>query len=116
MWINRKAVAAAAAVIALAAGGVGVAYAVGGGGSDESVTGADAERAKSAALGAVGGGEVTEVERQDSDGAGSFEVEVQRPDGSQVEVHLDSQYRPVGQEQDDDTGSESGEDEDDAGS
>jgi Peptidase propeptide and YPEB domain len=112
MQVNRKFIAIAAAIAALAAGGVGIAYAVGGG-DDEQVTGPDAEKAKSAALKAVGGGSVTEVERQDGDGAGVFEVEVKRDDGSQVEVHIDGRYQPVGTAADDDRGSDS--DDDDAG-
>jgi uncharacterized membrane protein YkoI len=115
MKITRKMVAIAAAVAALAAGGVGIAYAVDGGGdSEEQVTGPDAERAKQAALDATGGGTVSEVEFQDSDGAGQYEVEVQRDDGSQVEVHLNDQFEQVGTAADDDTGSDS-EDDDGAG-
>lgn len=110
MKITRKMVAIAAAVAALGAGGVGIAYAVGGGDSEEQVTGPDAEQAKSAALDAVGGGSVTEVEYQDNDGAGLYEVEVQRADGSQVEVHLNGQFDSVGTAGDDDTGSESNDD------
>jgi hypothetical protein len=106
MKINRTiAIAVAAGVAALAAGGVGIAAAVGGD-SDEPVAGPDAEKAKSAALEAVGGGTVLEVEREDGDG-GVFEVEVRRSDGSQVEVQLDGRYRPVGTAADDDSESES---------
>ena len=112
MNVNRRVVAIGAAVAALAAGGVGIAYAVGGGESEEQVTGPDAERAKSAALEAVGGGTVTEVEYQESGSAGLYEVEVQRDDGSQVEVHIDGDFGAVGTAADDDSGS--GED-DDAG-
>jgi hypothetical protein len=109
MRINRKTVAAGAAVAALATGGVGIANAVGGG-SEDQLSGPSAERAKSAALEVVGGGSVTEVERQDGDGDGAFEVEVRRPDGSQVEVHLDLGYNALGTAADDDY--DSGEDED----
>jgi hypothetical protein len=63
-----------------------------------------------AALEAAGGGTVLEIERQDGDGAGVFEVEVRRSDGSQVEIHLDAGYQPVDTAADDDSGSESGED------
>jgi hypothetical protein len=61
---------------------------------------------------------VLEVERQDGDGSGVYEVEVQRDDGSQVEVHVSGSYDPVGTAADDDSGSEdeSGEDEEDEGS
>jgi uncharacterized membrane protein YkoI len=114
MTVNRKALAIGAVIAALAAGGVGIAYAVGGGDSEEQVTGPDAEKAEAAALEAVGGGTVTEAEYQESGSAGVYEVEVQRPDGSQVEVHIGSDFNPVGTAADDDTGSEaegSGEDE-----
>jgi hypothetical protein len=108
--ISRKTVAIAAGVLALAAGGAGIAYAVDG--DEEQVTGPDASRAEAAALDAVGGGTVTEIEHQDGDGAGTYEVEVQRADGSQVEVHIGGDFQPLGTAPDDDSGS--GED-DDAG-
>ena len=111
MKVTRKVIAIAAGVAALAAGGAGIAYAVGGE-SEEQVSGSNAEKAKAAALKAVGGGSVTEVEHQDGDGGGVYEVEVKRPDGSQVEVHLDGNYNPVGTEADDDRG---GKDDDGAG-
>jgi uncharacterized membrane protein YkoI len=85
----------------LALGGAGIAYA-NGGDSEEQVTGPDAEKAKSAAIAAMGGGTVTEVERDDGYGTGVFEVEVKRDDGSQVEVHLDRDLNVVGQEADED--------------
>ncbi len=71
--------------------------------SEEGLTGPEAQKAKSAAIAAVGGGTLTEVERDDGYGtSGVFEVEVTRDDGSQLEVHLDSDYNVVGQEADDD--------------
>jgi hypothetical protein len=97
----RTLVIAAAVAMLLALGGVGIAYA-NGGDSEEQVTGPDAEKAKSAAIAAVGGGTVTEVERDDGYGTGVFEVEVKREDGSQVEVHLDGELNVVGQEADED--------------
>jgi Peptidase propeptide and YPEB domain len=109
--INRKTVAIAAGVLALGAGGAGIAYAVGG--DEEQVTGPDASRAEAAALEAVGGGTVTEVEHQDGDGAGVYEVEVQRPDGSQVEVHIGGDFQPLGTAADDDAGAEDDADTDD---
>ena len=36
-----------------------------------------------------------------------YEVEVHRPDGSQLEVHLNGQFQAVGTAADDDSGSES---------
>ena len=97
----RTLVIAAAAAMLVALGGAGIAYA-NGGDSEEQVTGSDAEKAKRAAIAAVGGGTITEVERDDGNGSGAYEVEVKRDDGSQVEVHLDGNYKVVGQEADED--------------
>jgi hypothetical protein len=100
--INVRTLVIAAVVATLVAlGGAGIAYA-NGGDSEEQLTGPDAEKAKSAAIAAVGGGTVTEVERDDGIGAGGFEVEVTREDGSQLEVHLDGDYNVVGQQADED--------------
>jgi hypothetical protein len=108
MKANRRVIVVVAVTAgALAAAGAGIAQAVGGG-SEERVTGAAAEKAKAAALEAAGGGTVLEIEGQDGDGAGVYEVEVRRTDGSQVEIHLDAGYQPVGTAADDDSGSESG--------
>jgi uncharacterized membrane protein YkoI len=74
--------------------------------SEKRPTGLDAQKAKSAAIAAVGGGTLTEVERDDGDDGygtnGGYEVEVKREDGTQVEVHLDGDYDVVGQEADED--------------
>jgi uncharacterized membrane protein YkoI len=101
--INLRTLVIAAAVVAMlvALGAAGIAYA-NGGDSEEQLTGPEAEKAKSAAIAAVGGGTVTEVERDDGNGTGAFEVEVTREDGSQLEVHLDGDYNVVGQEADED--------------
>jgi Peptidase propeptide and YPEB domain len=97
----RTLVIAAAVAILLALGAAGIAYA-NGGDSEEQVTGPEAQKAKSAAIAAVGGGTVTEVERDDGNGTGAFEVEVARDDGSQLEVHLDGAYNVVGRQADED--------------
>jgi uncharacterized membrane protein YkoI len=100
--INVKTLVIAAAVAMLVAlGGAGIAYA-NGTDSEEQLTGPEADKAKSAAIAAVGGGTLTEVERDDGDGTGVYEVEVKRDDGSQLEVHLDGDYNVVGQEADED--------------
>ena len=100
--INVKTFVIAAAVAMLVAlGAAGVAYA-NGGVSEEQVTSPDADKAKSAATSAVGGGTVTEVERDDGNGTSVYEVEVTREDGSQLEVHLDGDYNVVGQQADED--------------
>jgi hypothetical protein len=88
-----KVTAGAVLIAALAGGGVAWATA----GDDEgNVTGPAADRARAAALAHVGSGKATEVEREGS----SWEVEVQRADGSTLEVHLDSAYEVVGSETD----------------
>ena len=100
-------VAAIAALVLVAAVGAGIAKAVSG--SDETVSGPAASKAAAAAVKAAGGGKALGVELQD-DGAGVYEVEVRREDGSQIEVHLDAQFQSVGTAADDDTGSGSKED------
>jgi uncharacterized membrane protein YkoI len=97
----RTLVIATAVAMLVALGGAGIAYAAGGD-SEEQLTGPDAQQAKSAAIAAVGGGTVTEVERDDGNGTGAFEVEVKREDGTQVEVHLDGDLNVVGQQADED--------------
>jgi uncharacterized membrane protein YkoI len=97
----RTLVIAAALAMLVALGGAGIAYAAGGD-SEEQLTGPDAEKAKSAAIAEVGGGTVTEVEREDNGSAGGFEVEVKRDDGTQVEVHVGSDLKVVGQQADED--------------
>jgi hypothetical protein len=109
MKLNRRIAMIVAAIVVLVAAGAGIAKAVGVG-DDEQVTGPAAAKAKAAALKAAGGGEVLEVEGQDEDGAGVYEVEVRRPDGSQVEIHLNAAFEPVGTQADDDTGSENEQD------
>jgi uncharacterized membrane protein YkoI len=99
--VRTLVITAAVVAMLLALGGAGIAYA-NGGDSEEQVRGPDAEKAKSAAIGAVGGGTVTEVEPDDGISTGVYEVEVTRDDGSQVEVHLDGDYNVVGQETDED--------------
>ena len=88
-------------VAALAAGGAAVAGAQAGGdddGRDRAIEGTALARAKAAALRATGGGRVTETEVGDEEGA--YEVEVTRADGSQVDVHLDRDFRPLGTAED----------------
>ena len=101
----RTLVIAATVAMLLALGGAGIAYA-NGGDSEEQATGPEAEKAKSAAIEAVGGGALTEVERDDGDDgygtSGVYKVEVKREDGTQVEVHLDGDYNVAGQEADED--------------
>jgi hypothetical protein len=108
MTRGQKLLIAAAAAVVLAAGGVGIAQAVGGD-SEEQVTGPEANRAKQAAIQAIGGGRAVGVERGD-DGGAAWEVEVVRPDGNEVEVGLSSDLKRVGTETEDDGGESEKED------
>ena len=97
-------VIAIAAVAAIAAGGATIAGATGSGdddGGDATIRGQALDRASAAALKETGGGRVTETEVGDEEGA--YEVEVTRPDGSQVDVHLDKGFNVLGSVGDDDS-------------
>jgi len=80
----------ATALAAAALGGAAIVQASGddGGGA---ASGAQAERAKTAALAITKGGEANAVERDGENGA-TWEVEVTKPDGSTVDVRLDADY------------------------
>jgi uncharacterized membrane protein YkoI len=93
-WIVGAGLAAA-----IAAGTVAAAAAAGGD-DDQELTGATRDRAVAAALAATGGGTVLETEAGD-DGA-AYGVEVRLDDGRQVEVNLDSSFKVVNQEPDED--------------
>jgi hypothetical protein len=93
MTRSRKLLVTGAAVLVLGAGGVGIAQAVGGD-SEEQATGPQADRAKRAAVEAVGGGRAVGVERGDDDGA-AWEVEVEQ-DGGTVEVQLGRDLEQLG--------------------
>jgi uncharacterized membrane protein YkoI len=87
-----------AAVAALALGGAAIANATMGD-DGEPLSGSTLERASAAALKAAGGGGVTETEH-DSEGGGTYEVEVTKPNGSEVEVRLDGAFNVVSVEGD----------------
>jgi uncharacterized membrane protein YkoI len=101
-------VIAAAAIAALALGGAAIAGAASGDDdkTDKPITGQALDRAKAAALDHTGGGNVTETEAGDEEGA--YEVEVTRADGSQVDVHLDKGFNVLSQVSDNDSGGEDG--------
>jgi hypothetical protein len=110
MTRSRKLLIAGAVILVLAVGGVGIAQAVGGD-TDERVKGPEADRAAKAAVDAIGGGRAVGIERDDDDGE-AWEVEVVRPDGSEVEVLLTRDLQEVATETEDDQG-ESGRETDD---
>jgi uncharacterized membrane protein YkoI len=89
----KGAVIAAVVIAALAVGGAAIAGAAGGGGDDNSkaITGSALDHAKAVALQHTGGGKVTATEAGDEEGA--YEVEVTQADGSQVDVHLDKDFK-----------------------
>ena len=89
---------AIACLAAFAAGGAALAGAFDAG--EETVSGADAAQAGSAALRATGGGEIVSVERSD-DGDATWEVEVRR-NGREIDVRLDERLRSTGTETDPD--------------
>jgi uncharacterized membrane protein YkoI len=95
----RRPIIIAAAVVIAAAGATAAAAAAGGDddATDRAITGGALDRAKAAAL-ADTPGKVTETEVGDEESY--YEVEVTRPDGSQVDVQLDRDFRVVGSEAD----------------
>lgn len=107
---KRTKIGIATGVLVLAAGAGTAAAATGGDGDGAQViTGPAGDQARAAAVTAVPGGQPGEV-RGESDNA-TYGVDVARPDGSRVEVHLDGANRvlgtqPAGPGTDGDTGSE----------
>jgi uncharacterized membrane protein YkoI len=105
---QKKIVAASVAVLAVSAGGAGVAVATGGDDTEVPISGTALDRASAAALEHVGDGSVTDTEVGDEESY--YEVEVSRPDGSQVDVQLDREFNVVGGEADSENEDESGDD------
>jgi uncharacterized membrane protein YkoI len=99
MTRSRKLMILGATVLALGATGMGIAQAVGDD-TDEQATGPQADRAKRAAVEAVGAARAVAVERENEDDT-AWEVEVVMNDGRQVEVDLDQDFARVGSESDD---------------
>ena len=92
---------AAVAVLALVAGAIARATGTFDDG-DHQLKGAQADRARAAALRFTGGGTANAVERDSEKGA-TYEVEVTRKDGSTVDVRLDESFRLVTIDGDSDT-------------
>jgi len=104
--VKRVAIAGTV-VAAVGIGGVAVAGAAGGGQSEAADGGNDTEqpargdalsRASAAALAHTGGGRVTDSEVGDEQGY--YEIEIERANGRQVDVHLDRGFKVLGQESD----------------
>jgi len=103
---------AVVAICALAIGEVTIAGAAGGDdASEQAISGSALDKASAAALDHTGGGQVTETEAGDEEGA--YEVEVKREDGSSVDVHLNRDFEVLSQVGDGDEageGDEAGDD------
>jgi Peptidase propeptide and YPEB domain len=89
---RKKLLIAGGAVLALAFGGTGVALGTGGDdGNGQPITGSALQQAKAAALAETGDGRVSATELRDEEGY--YEVEVTRDDRSQVDVHLNRDFK-----------------------
>ena len=108
----KKVLITVAALAALALGGAALAGAAGGGNSgaqeqersdagdaSKAITGDAKARAEKAALAATGGGKVNQTELDNENGA-TYEVEVAKTDGTQVDVRLDDNFSVVAVESD----------------
>ena len=96
---TQKVLAVGAAALVVAAGGAGVALASSDDDAgDRPITGNALKRASEAALAETGSGRVTETEVDDEESY--YEVEVTKPDGSQVDVQLDRDFHVVGTKDD----------------
>jgi uncharacterized membrane protein YkoI len=92
----KKTVLLLAGLAALALGGAALAGASSG---NDSLSGTTSTRAEKAALAETGGGKVTDTERDNENGA-TYEVEVTKDGGGQVDVRLDDQFKVVAAEPD----------------
>jgi hypothetical protein len=92
---RKKLLIVGGSALALAVGGAGVAMATGAGddGNGQPITGSALEKASSVALQETGGGKVSATEIRDEEGY--YEVEVTKPDGSQVDVHLNKDFSVI---------------------
>ncbi len=100
---TRKRIATAAAIGVVAVGAQHSVAAASDDDGDSTVTGTQADKATEAALGYTHGGRANSVERDSENGA-TWEVEVRRTDGSQVDVRLDENYKLVVIESDSEKG------------
>jgi uncharacterized membrane protein YkoI len=99
---RTKWLVAAGLTVAGVVGGAGAVMATGAADDDAQLTGESRDKAVASARAHVGEGEVTDTELGD-DGA-AYGVEIRKPDGAQVEVNLDRDYKVTGTEADDDSG------------
>jgi hypothetical protein len=88
------------AVAALVVAGVATGVSAATSSDDTPLVGEDLDRASQAAVAHVGEGTV--VDSEAGDGPEAFEIEVERADGSVIEVSLDDRFEVIGSEADDD--------------
>jgi len=91
--LRSKRVIVTTSVIAVLAAGGGV-WATA---ATADVRGADHDRVAAAAVGAVGGGTAVDIDAGDEPGEPAWEVEVRKPDGTEIEVVLDKDLNVIGQ-------------------
>lgn len=104
---KRNKVVIGVATLALAGGVTGGTLAIASSsGGDKPVTGPDADAAKAAAVQAVGAGSTAGTVERDDEHAATWEVEVAKADGTKVDVRLDSGFKVVVIDSDDDQGDE----------
>src|SRR4051794_41978411 len=96
----KKTLLLLAGLAALALGGAALAGASSG---NDNLSGSTYDRAAKAALAETGGGKVTDTERDSENGA-TYEVEVTKDGGGQVDVRLDDQFKVVAAEPDHEDG------------
>ena len=99
----KKVLITVAALAALALGGSALAGAASGGSeagdTSQAITGDAKASAEQAALAKTGGGKVNQTELDNENGA-TYEVEVAKTDGSEVDVRLDDKFNVVAVESD----------------
>ncbi len=93
--MNRKRwIPAGILALALVGAGAGIAAAGSQDDNEEPITGEALQRASEVALAHTGGGRVSDTEQGDEDSY--YEVEVTLPDGKQIDVQLDRDFKVVG--------------------
>ena len=100
--MRKRLAVMATLVVTLGAASAGIAIAAGGDddATETPITGADLQKASSAALAETGGGRVTGTEVGDEESY--YEVEVTLDGGGQVDVQLDKSFNVVGSDADND--------------
>ena len=110
---TRNFIVGGAAVLAVVAGGSAYAIADGAKEKEKALTPAQTARAEKAATAEVNG-RVLYVEYEEDYGGG-YEVEMQKKNGSEVDVYLDKSFKVAGVEVDEDEYGEKGEEMEDQG-